>query len=207
MRRFVVALVALLIGSPLARADWEVKRSPFDARVVARYKQLVHANPDDADALARLTALYKQYKSVDELRRELAAAADKSGDASDFLAVGNLARNRGDFAGAAKAYAAALERAPDDARALAALADADVRLGKGGEARPLYERALGQTKDPTRRAPLLGKLVDLALAPDRGLGAKEAIAEARPWHDELVRLDPRNDDARQRWAEALAAHG
>ncbi|HEX6839432.1 MAG TPA: hypothetical protein VF334_22805, partial [Polyangia bacterium] len=79
MRRLVVALLALVVGSPVARADWEVKRSPFDARVVARYKQLVHANPDDADALAKLTALYKQYKSVDELKRELAAAAAKSG--------------------------------------------------------------------------------------------------------------------------------
>ena len=207
MRRLAVALLLVLVGSPSARADWEVKRSPFDARVVARYKQLVHANPDDADALARLTALYKQYKSLDALSRELSATAEKSRDGNDWLALGNLARNRGDFAGAAKAYAAALERAPDDARALGALGDADVRLGKGNEARPLYERALAQTKDPKRQRPLLKKLIDLALAPDRGLPAKEALAEARKHYDALVKLDPRDDDARQQWAEALAAHG
>jgi len=207
MRRLAVALLLVLVGSPSARADWEVKRSPFDARVVARYKQLVHANPDDADALGKLTALYKQYKSVDVLSRELAAVAEKSRDANDWLAVGHLARNRGDFAAAAKAYAAALERAPDDARALAALGDADVRLGKGNDARPLYERALAQTKDPKRQRPLLKKLIDLALAPDRGVPAKEAIAEARKHYDALVKLDPRDDDARQQWAEALAAHG
>lgn len=198
--------LALLCAAP-ARADWEVKRSPFDARLVARYKQLVHANPDDADALGKLTALYKRYKSVAVLERELAAAADKSGDANDFLALGHVLRNHGDFAGAAKAYAGALEHAPDDARALAALADADVRLGKGADARPLYERALQQTTDPKKQRPLLKKRIDLALAPDRGLDAKAAIAEARKYHDELVRLDPRDDEARREWAEALAAHG
>ncbi len=183
MRRIVVALLLLGVGSPSARADWEVKRSPFDARVVARYKQLLHANPDDAEALAKLTALYKQRKSVDTLVRELEAAANKSNDAGDFIAVGNLARNRGDFAAAAQAYGAALERAPDDVRALAALADTDVRLGKSGAARPLYERALARTRDPKRQLPLVKKLADLALAPDRGLGAKEAIAEARKYYD------------------------
>ena len=54
MRRLVFA-IALVSALP-ARADWEVKRSPFDARVEAGYKQLVHANPDDADALAKVTA-------------------------------------------------------------------------------------------------------------------------------------------------------
>src|SRR4051812_14362172 len=155
MRRLLLALAIVVAASAPARADWEVKRSPFDARVVARYKQLVHANPDDADALGRLTSLYKQYRSVDELRRELQATADKSKDASDFVAVGNLQRNRGDFAGAAKAYEAALAVAPDDARATTALAEADVRLGKGGAARPLYERALAQTKDPKRQRVIL----------------------------------------------------
>ncbi|MCU1280741.1 MAG: Tetratricopeptide 2 repeat protein, partial [bacterium] len=207
MRRLLVALALIVAASPPARADWEVKRAPFDARVVARYKELVHANPDDADALAKLTALYKQHKSVDELRRELVAAAEKSKDASDWIAVGNLLRNRGDFAGAAKAYDAALAVTHDDARALSALADADVRLGKSGEARPLYERALAQAKDPKRKRALLKKLVDLALAPDRGLDAKQAIAEARRWHDELVKLDGHDDEVKREWAEALAAHG
>src|SRR5207302_5874885 len=115
MRRLLVALALVAIASPHARADWEVKRSPFDARLVARYKQLVHANPDDADALAKLTALYKQYKSVDELRRELTAAAEKSKDANDWLVVGNVAGKRGDAAAAHKAYAAAGDAAPGDA--------------------------------------------------------------------------------------------
>ncbi|HEY2747990.1 MAG TPA: tetratricopeptide repeat protein [Polyangia bacterium] len=207
MRRLAVALVLVLAGSATARADWEVKRSPFDARLVGRYKQILHGNPDDGEALARLTALYKQYKSVAVLERELSGVAEKSHEVNDWLAVGNLLRDRGDFAGAAKAYAAALEANDQDARALAALADADARLGKNGEARPLYERALGATSDGKKKRPLLKKLIDLALAPDRGLDAKAALAEARKYHDELVRLDPRDEDAKREWAEALAAHG
>ena len=197
MRRLAVALLLVLLGSPSARADWEVKRSPFDARVVARYKQLVHANPDDADALARLTALYKQYKSVDALTRELVATAEKSREANDWIAVGNVARNRGDFAGAAKAYAAALERAPDDARALAALGDADVRLGKGAEARPLYERALAQTKDAQAAAAALEEADRSgAGARSRRAGQSRRSPRRARYYDALVQLDPRDDDAR-----------
>ncbi|MDB4964797.1 MAG: Tetratricopeptide 2 repeat protein, partial [Myxococcales bacterium] len=205
MRHLAVAL-ALFACVPLARADWEVKRSPFDARVVARYKQILHRDPEDADALGKLTALYRQYKSVDELRRELTAAAEKSEDAADWIVAGHAARARGDFAAAAKAYAAALEVAPEDARALAALADADVRLGKSADARPLYERAL-KSADGKRKRPLLRKLADLALQSDREVGAKTALAEARRYYDELIKLDPKDDDVRREWAEALAAHG
>ncbi len=207
MRRLAVALVLVLAGSAPARADWEVKRSPFDARVVARYKLILHGNPDDPEAMARLTALYKQYKSVAVLERELGAVADKSHEVNDWLVVGNLLRNRGDFAGAAKAYAAALDGNGKDARALTALADADARLGKNGEARPLYERALAATSDPKKQRPLLKKLIDLALASDRGLDTKAALAEARSYHKQLVAIDPRDEDARREWAEALAAHG
>ena len=82
-----------------------------------------------------------------------------------------------------------------------------MRLGKNGEARPVYERALAATSDGKKKRPLLKKLVDLALLNDRGLDAKAALAEARTYHDELVKLDPRDDDARREWAEALAAHG
>ncbi|MCU1280898.1 MAG: Tetratricopeptide 2 repeat protein, partial [bacterium] len=127
MRLVAVALIVLAVSPPTARADWEIKRSPFDARVVARYKQILHRDPEDADALAKLTALYKQHKSVEELRRELTTAAEKSHDAADWLVAGHAARARGDFAAAVKAYVAALAAAPDDARAQVALADADVR--------------------------------------------------------------------------------
>ena len=205
MRRLCVALAVLAL-SPSVRADWEVKRSPFDARLVARYKQNLHRDPDDADALGRLTSLYKQFKSVEQLRRELAATAAESHAANDWLALGNLARTRADFAAAAAAYDAALAVAPEDPRALVALADSDVRLGKAAAARPLYERALAHASDVAHKRPLLRKLAELALAPDRGLGAREAIAEARRYYVELLSIDPHDDDARRQWAEALAAH-
>lgn len=206
-RRLVVALLCLALAPSLARADWEVKRSPFDARLVARYKQVLHNNPDDAQAAARLLALYKQYRSVAELERELSATAARSHAVNDWLALGNVKRAHGDVAGAADAYQQALAAQADDARALTALGDADVRLGKAQAARPLYARALAATSDGKPKRALLRKLADLALAPDRGLAAKQALAEARGYYEQLLALDPHDDDARREWAEALASHG
>src|SRR4051812_1736992 len=96
MRRSAFALVLVLVAAPAARGDWEVKRSPFDARVVARYRQILHRDPDDADALAKLTALYKQYRSLDELRRELGAAT-RANDPADWLVFGHFLTARGEL--------------------------------------------------------------------------------------------------------------
>jgi tetratricopeptide (TPR) repeat protein len=201
-------LVALVLLLPMAaRADWELKRSPFDARLVARYKQQLHDNPDDEFALGKLTKLYQQYRSVDELRRELSAAAAASHAADDYVVLGHLLRERGDVAAAAQQYEAALKADPSSARAQVALGDAWVKLGRGREARPLYEAALARASEVKRKRPLLRKLADLALASDRGLPAREAVAEAHRYFDELLRLDPRDDDTRRELAEALAAHG
>jgi Flp pilus assembly protein TadD/HEAT repeat protein len=206
MRRSAFALVLVLLAAPSVRADWEVKRSPFDARLVARYKQILHRDPDDADALAKLTALYKQYRTVDDLRRELTAAT-RDGDANDGIVLGRFLVARGDLAGAADAFAKVLAAHPADVRATLALGDVALRQGQGARARGLYESGLPHVSDGKRRRPLLHKLADLALAPDRGLSAERALEEARRYYDELLRLDPRDDDTRREWAEALAARG
>src|SRR5438045_1905990 len=106
MRPVAVALFLLSIVG-VARADWEVKRSPFDPRVVARYRAALHEDPTDADAWKRLAALYRTYRSLAELERECQAAADRSGDARDRLLVGHARRERGDTKGAIAAYEAA----------------------------------------------------------------------------------------------------
>ena len=69
---------------------------------------------------------------------------------------------------------------------------------RAAEARPLYERALAADQAiPSSSGRSYKKLADLALAPDRGLAAKAALAEARRYYDELLRLDPHDDDARR----------
>ena len=207
MRRlpFALALFSLLapLSSPTARADWEIKRSPFDPQLVARYKQLLRKDPDDAPALKRLIELYKNYRTLDALTAEYA----KSKEAADRIVLGHLLRERGDHAQAAKHYEEALAAHPGDVRAESALADEYVKLKRAPEARPLYEAALKAANDAQRRRPLLRKLADLALAPDRGVPAKQAVAEARGYFDQLLSLDPNDDETRRELGEALASHG
>src|SRR4051812_32456165 len=165
MRWTAFALVLTLLAAPAARADWEVKRSPFDARVVARYKQILHRDPDDADALAKLTNLYKQHRTLDELRRELAAAT-RGNDAADWLVLGRFLVARGELPAAIDAFAKALAARPGDVRAQLALADTQVQAGQGQKARPGYEAVLPHVSDGKRRRAVLHRLADLALAPD-----------------------------------------
>lgn len=71
MRRawIAAAVCAASVGS--AHADWTVKRSPFDATVAARYKQILSRDPYDASAFAALEAMYARYRSIQKLESEL----------------------------------------------------------------------------------------------------------------------------------------
>ena len=83
--RWLALLLALTLP---ARADWEVKRSPFDATLVARYKQLdlptysAGINPElsaELDANGKATAVRIAYPR-DPVRQ--------------YLAYGNMYRQR-----------------------------------------------------------------------------------------------------------------
>ena len=163
MRRLIFA-IALVSAMP-ARADWEVKRSPFDARLVAGYKEKLHRNGQDAEAVDKLLALYRKYRTVVELQKELEAAAQKTGDAQDWLAVGTLAVHRSEFAQAIAAYKHVLARAPDDATTHLLLGDAYLHVGQSGDARAEYASALAGTRAPPLRKRLLQKLADCRSRP------------------------------------------
>jgi tetratricopeptide (TPR) repeat protein len=204
--RWTAALVLLSLLSTPARADWQVKRDPFDPRLVARYKELLHRNPSDVDALKRLTALYRAHRGLEALERECDATAARTHDVADQLLAGHVHRARGDPAGAERAYSAAHEEHPEDWRAAIALGEAELAAKRSAPARALFEAALAGANDPKVRKAVLEKLIALSLAPDRGLPRKEAMAEARRAFDELLRVDPKNDAIRRELAEALAAH-
>jgi tetratricopeptide (TPR) repeat protein len=189
--RRVAALLLLLLALP-ARADWEVKRSPFDARLVEKYKQLLHKNPDDDYAFKKLVALYKSYRSVDQLIHEYEGSPDR-------IVLGRLLAEKGDLEGAAREFSAAGERVR--------LGDLDVRLGRAADALPLYRAALEATKDPKQRRLLLRKQIDAVLLPSSGMAAKDAVDEAERAYGELIALDPKNMDLRREHADMLAAHG
>jgi tetratricopeptide (TPR) repeat protein len=190
-----IAILIALCG--VARADWEVKRSPFDPQLVARYKKALEKNPEDATALHKLTELYKKYKSVDELARELE---------SNPAALGELERERGRHDAALAAFKKALARTPDDERAEIALADELLWQKQPAEARKHLERVLPRVADDKRRRHVIEQLINSVFAPEMGLSRQEARKTARGWYDELLKAHPADDDLRRELAEMLASH-
>src|SRR5438045_314786 len=69
MRRMFAVLLLVLAAPASARAqdDWEVRRSPFDPRLVARYQAALERDPEDALALRKLVELYRKHRTLDEL--------------------------------------------------------------------------------------------------------------------------------------------
>src|SRR5262249_44512111 len=98
------ALVALLLAPPGALADWEVRRSPFDPEVVARYQQMLDRDPHDRLALGKLMDLYRRYRSLDALAQEYVRRAARSSGSSDLVVLGHLERARGHARQAAERY-------------------------------------------------------------------------------------------------------
>ena len=79
-----VAVLALCLALVPARAvadnDWGVRRDPFDASVVRRYKALLARDPHDAAALRQLVAMYKRYRKVATLEAEYRAQIEAKED-------------------------------------------------------------------------------------------------------------------------------
>jgi tetratricopeptide (TPR) repeat protein/HEAT repeat protein len=196
--RLLLLLCGLVATAAVARADdWSVTRSPFDPRLVDRYKAMLRHDPDDAFAWKRLTSLYKSYRSLGELERELEARAGKSHEFADLELYGHLARERGDHAAAATRYRAALAAKPDDPRGAVALADELHATKQDAEAKQLYEGAVAKL-DPKLRRAVYRKLADIALDGSDVDAAKRAF-------EKLIALDPNDVDVRRELAEALAA--
>jgi tetratricopeptide (TPR) repeat protein len=196
VRRIALALALLTFApQPAARADWEVKRSPFDPALVARYKQLLRKSPDDAGALQKLVELYKKYRSLDQLATELKQA----GTPPDWLVLGHLERERGHDDEATRWYEKAYHA--DEKRAAAPLADQDVRLKRLDDARKLYlEASKLAAGDKKRLAALLRKRIDLEVA-DPSRSASERAAACGPLFEQLLALTPDDEAARAQWAE------
>jgi tetratricopeptide (TPR) repeat protein/HEAT repeat protein len=176
-------LAAALLISSLANADWEVKRSPFDPKLVARYKQLLKKNPDDEYAFKHLVELYKKYRTLDQLIDE---------SKGDHRLLGDLYRTRGDLDRAADEYSAAAAKRQ--------LADLWLSRGDAQKALTIY-RELTQTK------PVLRKVIDATLMPSSGLSNQEMVAAAQAAYLKLLAENPKDTDTRRELADMLASHG
>src|SRR5438477_8898510 len=67
--------------------DWGVKRDPFNATDIARYKAILRGNPHDALALAKLLEMYRRYRTIDVLKDEYQKLLDNNADDGSALVV------------------------------------------------------------------------------------------------------------------------
>jgi tetratricopeptide (TPR) repeat protein len=176
------------------RDDWEIKRSPFDPRVVARYEAALERDPDDPLALRKLVELYRKYRSIDELLARWKARRSWQAQAvySDLLAreAGRSDEALVVLAGAPGGHP------PIDTR----IGNLERKLGRPAEARAAYERALAKTPDGPAKRPLVRSLAELALA-------AHDLDAARRYYDQLVALDPQNLKLHLEYADALEKNG
>lgn len=199
----------LLFAAPARAEDWQVTRSPFDPRLVEKLKQQLHLHPDDGAALRRLVSLYKGYRSLNDLQKEISERAERSGEVNDLLAAGHVARERGQLDQAAESYrkARTAARSPLDRAAIALLlSDLAQRRTPPDtkEAQEQLQAALAVLPPgDARRRPALKKSAELAfLAGDADTAVKvctELLKGTRDRREE--------QDVRQRLAEVLARAG
>lgn len=160
-------VVALLLLLSTARADWDVRRDPFDPAVIARYRAILARDPHDA-ILTKLVALYRRYRTLEALR--------SSYEHDDWASLVVLARIEPARAKPLLTRAAALR--PDDAKTWVALGQLH-RTSDLPAARAAYRNAL--TLAPT--IAIRTALAELAIAAND-------IADADVQLRALIALEP-----------------
>jgi cellulose synthase operon protein C len=198
-----VLLVSLVgfSGREAAAEDWQVRRSEFDPRVVARYKELLSHNPNDAPSLARLVELYQKHRSLAALvgeYRTLARSQPKSFAAQ--VVLGHLYLRSKNEALALEQYSAAAKLQPAQASLQVAIGGILEKQGHPEEAAAAYERALSLTRGEAGRRKLLRTLAGISLSQGN-------LAAARVHYEKLLGLEPKNAALRKEFAQALGRGG
>ena len=164
--RAMALLLLLVLGTQSTWADdWSVRRSPFDPRVVARYKALLSRRPNDGYALRKLVSLYRKHRSLKTLvteYRALARAAPRS--FAYQVILGHLQRRAGNNEQAVQRYEQAARLDPGSPTVPAALAALYRKLGRTDDAKRAYEKALSLTKTNREKKRYLRALADFIRA-------------------------------------------
>lgn len=205
MRRLLPAAVAVALLSTVAiRAasaqpdDWgPVVRDKFDKSVAAKYKAILAKNPHDADALNRLMAMYRKYRTIDQLKDEYTAALAKSPDDFDLLVVqARIAKSMGDEPGALAQFEAAAKAKPTDADVQVEIGTLYRNSGKKDEAKTAFDAALKHADDKKTKMTALRALADIAISNNDVDGAKK-------YFEQFIDLDPKNSQLRLELGDAL----
>ena len=205
--RSVLAVIALgtapiAVVAPRAHADdWDVKRDPFDLKIIGRYKAVLAANPHDPSALAKLLELYRRYRTVDLLKGEYQKVLDKTPDDWAALVVmGRLQHATGDDARALELWQRAVAKKDDDTGGWLLIGELQKAAGKAKEARGAYEKALAHASQRDMKKKALRALADLALA----TGDNDA---ANAYFKTFLELDPNNAQLWIERGDAMLAAG
>ncbi|MBW2733398.1 MAG: tetratricopeptide repeat protein [Deltaproteobacteria bacterium] len=199
--RFAASLIPLCLVLCVSTAqanDWTLKRSPFDARLVGRYKQLLERRPNDGYALAKLIKLYRRYRTVGALLKEYRAKANSRPKSFPLQVIaGHLHRRTGDTKRAIAYYERAAKLRPKSPTAPAALGALYRRSGDSAKAQASYERALALARAKRLRKRYLRALANMALA-------RRDLPAARAYFAKLVKIAPHNILLRIELAQSLA---
>jgi tetratricopeptide (TPR) repeat protein/HEAT repeat protein len=204
MRSTAVCLVILIVLSVCGVAgadDWSVRRSPFDPRIVARYKALLNRRPNDGYALRKLVSLYRKHRSLKALVNEYRRLAKAKPRSFAFQVIlGHLHRRSGNNQEAVRHYERAAKLNPKSPTVPAALAALYRKLGRTKDAEKAYDKALSLATSKRGKKRYLRALATLALA-------NGDLAGARKHFDRLVALEPKNILVRIELAQAMAKSG
>lgn len=206
MRRLGLLLVAALAVTPLTPAvvhadDWDVKRDPFDPKVVGTYKGLLKRNPHDAGALAKLLEMYRRFRTIDLLKDEYGKILAKTPDDwATLVILGHLHKKTGDEPRALDMWAKAVAVKDNDAASWLAIGEVHKAGGKNKEARAAYEKALGHSTAKEMKKRALRALADLALATND-------IEGANAYFKLFLELDPGNAQLWIERGDAMLAAG
>lgn len=203
MRCVAVVLAVLLACGAVAHAqagDWTVRRDPFDAGVIARYKALLARRPHDRGALAALVTLYRRHRTLDLLVREYETARTAHDDAPTVVVLARLAQTRKDNRRALELFRTAVSLAPDDVASWLAIGTLALASSDRVAARAAFREAANHARSSAQRIAALRQAADLAV------DARDANA-ADTLYDELTTLAPRDGRLQLDRGDALARLG
>lgn len=197
----LVTAAAPTLVPPAHADDWDVKRDPFDQKVIGRYKAVLQSNPHDGGALAKLLELYRRYRTVDLLKGEYQKILDKTPDDWAALVVmGRLQHATGDDARALDLWQRAVAKKDDDTSGWLLIGELQKAAGKNKDARVAYEKALAHASQKDSKKKALRALADLALA----TGDNDA---ANAFFKTFLELDPTNAQLWIERGDAMLAAG
>jgi cellulose synthase operon protein C len=181
--------------------DWGVKRDPFNANDIARYKATLRSNPHEPRSLAKLLELYRRYRTIDLLKEEYRKLLDKApDDAAALVVMGRLQHATGDDARALELFQRAVAGKPDDAQTWLLIGELQRGASKAADARAAYDKALAHASGRDMKRKALRALADLALA----TGDNDA---ANAYFQQFLELDPKNAQLWIERGDAMLAAG